>query len=253
MNTVDQALLAYSRQEISNTAVLRAMAEYPSWHVSMLFAADKLGKTVAEQGAIISAEFGGDPRTFYMFSGRETLMNALSMPLGAFSGYCSGADVFEKVTAAEFDRVQVNPGSPRELTFYFGSDSFGLVALITQVVRLEQILATASATYVPFRQIRDHPGYMIAVTPPENVPATTEVEGLEGRCAMVFTSPDRFELFSLRQLPEQRGKVATVTLPGESLFTQLQRFDVSGVMINPDCPGSTVLPAFLFPRIVAGE
>jgi hypothetical protein len=253
MNTVDQAFLAYSRNEISNTAVVRAMAEYDLWHVPMFFAADNLGKTVAEKGSIISAEFGGHPRTLYLFTDGDAILRALHLPLGAFAGYCSGAHIFEHLTATDFDQVHVNPGSPRELTFHIGSDLFGLVGLVTQVVRLEQALASASATYVPFLEIRNHPGYMIAVTRPDNVPATTVVEGLDGRCAMVFTSPDRFELFKLRQTPEQCANMATVTLPGDSLFRQLQRFDVSGVTINPDCPGSTTLPAFLFPRIVAGE
>jgi len=249
MNLVDNALLAYARKEISNTAVVRSMAEYDKWHVPMVFAAAKLGRTTVDKGTIISPEFQGHPRTLYLLT-EDAITRALHLPLGAFAGFFHGAEIFENLSGADFDQVQVNVGSPQELTFFIGSDSYGLVALVTQVVRLEQALASASATSVPFREIRDHPGYMIAVTPPQNVPATTEVEGLDGNCAMIFTSPDRYELFR-----KQAGEtpMATVTLEGESLFTQLQRFPVAGVVINPDCPGTVTLPAFLFPRIIAGE
>lgn len=247
MNTVDVALLAVSRQELSNMAVVRAMAEYASWHVPMLFAADRLGKAVADQVTIISQEFGGQPRTFYMFTDRDALARAFNLPLGAFSGFCDGVAIFENVSATDFDEIQVNPGSPQELTFFIGSESYGLLALLTHVVRLERALAEASATQVPFAELRDHPGFMIAVRPPENQLATTAVNGLDGECAMVFTSPDRFELFS-----RKHAELATVTLPGGSLFQQLQRFGVSGVVINPDSPAPAILPAFLFPRVVAG-
>ena len=228
-------------------AVVRAMAEHTAWHVPMLFAADRLGKAVAEQVTIVSQEFGCEPRTFYMFTGRDALSRAFQLPLGTFSGYCDGAAVFEHVTAAEYDQIQVNAGSPQELTFFIGSESYGLLALLTHVVRLERSLAAASATEVPFAELRDHPGYMIAVRPPENKLATTAVNGLDGECAMVFTSPDRFELFSRKY-----AGLATVTLPGVSLFQQLQQFGVSGVVINPASPAPAILPAFLFPRVVAG-
>ena len=249
MNSVDNALLAYSRKEISNTAVVRAMAEYDKWHVPMVFAAGKLGRRTVDKGTIISPEFQGHPRTLYLFT-EEAIMRALHLPLGAYAGFFSGAEIFENLSNADFDQVQVNVGSPEELTFYIGSDLYGLVALVTQVVRLEQALASASATYVPFKEIRNHPGYMIAVTPPENMPATTKVDGLEGDCAMIFTSPDQYQLFR-----KQSGEtpIATVTLEGESLFTQLQRYPVIGAVINPNCPGTVTLPSFLFPRIVAGE
>ena len=83
--------------------------------------------------------------------------------------------------------------------------------------------------------------------------ATTPVSAPDGACAIAFTSPDRFELSTKRLTAEQRANTSTVTLPGHSLFAQLQNFDVTGLALNPFCPGTVVLPSFLFPRIVAGE
>lgn len=252
MNTVDQALLAYSRQEISNTAVVRAMAESAEWYVPMLFAADQLGITVADHAIILGTEFGGNPKFLTLFTDQAAVHRAQGQPLGAFSGKLRGVDIFDALSEAQFDRVDVNPGSPRELTFYMDRDSFGLVKLVSQVVRLEQALASATDATIPWLALRDHPGYMIAITP-SNQPATTELKGFDGPCSMVFTSPDRFELYKSRLSEEQCAAISTVTLPGASLFTQLQNFEVAGIILNPSCPGATVLPAFLFPRIVSGE
>lgn len=253
MNAVDESLLAYSRQEISNTAVVRAMAESGEWYVPIFFAADRLGVRVADHAVILSTEFLGNPRTLSIFTNRDAANRAAGQPLGAFSGIVRGADIFEALDEALFDRVNVNPGSPRELTFFLDSGAFGLCRLVAQVVRLEQALAQANDISVPFVQLREHPGFMIAVTPGNNAPATTPVTGLDGQCAIAFTSPDRFELYCLSLNGEQRAGVTTVTLPGHSLFTQLQNFDVTGLVLNPLCPGTVVLPVHLFPRIVAGE
>jgi hypothetical protein len=252
MNAVDQSILAYSRSEISNTAVVRAMAESAEWYVPMLYAADQLGLRVADHIVILSTEIIGDPRTLNLFTDQDAVNRAYGQSLGALSGRLRGVDIFDALSDSHFDRVNVNPGSQRELTFFMDSGSFGLVKLVSQVVRLEQALAAATDDTIPWTQLRDHPGYMIAVTPPQNQPATTEVKGMEGRCSMVFTSPDRFELYKTQLSEEQRAAVATVTLPGSSLFTQLQNFDVAGIVLNPFCPGTVILPAFLFPRIVAG-
>jgi hypothetical protein len=252
MNAVEQALEACARKEISNTAVVRAMAESREWFAPMLFAADKLHLRVADHTVIVSSEFPPNPRTLVLFTSRDAVDYAAGRPLGGFSGFLSGVDIFEALNDAEFDKVDVNPGSPRELTFFMESGSFGLLQLVAQVVRLEQALAAAIDTTIPFAQLRDHSGYLIAVTAAGNQPATTAVNGLDGPCAMVFTSPDRFDLYCQRLTAEQRAAIATVTLPGASLFAQLQNFAVKGIVLNPFCPGTVVLPEFLFTRIVAG-
>ena len=253
MNAVDHALLAYSRQEISNTAVVRAMAESSAWYVPMFFAADSLGVRVADHAVILSTEFLGNPRVLYLFTDRDAVNRAYGQSLGAFSGALCGVDIFDVLDETQFDTVTVNPGSQRELTFFMDASSFGLVKLVSQVVRLEQALAKATDTYVPFAQLRDHPGYMIAVTPANNAPATTAVNGLDGQCAMAFTSPDRFELYTRRLNGGQRDAIGSVTLPGHSLFAQLQNFGVAGLILNPFCPGTVILPSHLFQRIVAAE
>ena len=251
MNTVEQALIACSRDEISNTAVVRAMAESREWFAPMLFAADKLHLQVADHTVIVSQNFSSDSRTLVLFTSRDAADAAAGRPLGGFSGYVSGVAIFEALSEAEYDKVDINPGSPRELTFFADSEAFSILKLVAQVVRLEQSLAAATDQTIPFAQLRDHSGYLIAVTN-ENRPATTAVNGLEGPCAMVFTSPDRFELYCRRLSAEQRAAVGTVTLPGASLFAQLQNFAVTGIVLNPFCPGTIVLPEFLFARIVAG-
>lgn len=252
MNAVDQALLAFSRDEISNTAVVRAMAESGEWYAPMLFAADKLGVRVADHAVILSTEFIGNPRVMAIFTDRDAVHRATGQPLGAFSGVLRGADIFDALDESQVDRVEVNPGSQRELTFYLDSGVFGLCKLVSQVVRLEQALAQATDNDIPFVQLRDHPGFMIGVNPANSAPATTAVNGLDGQCAMAFTSPDRFELYTRRLNDEQRATISTVTLPGHSLFAQMQNFDVQGLVLNPFCPGTVVLPASLFPRVVAG-
>jgi hypothetical protein len=253
VNPVDEALLACSRGEISNTAVVRAIAESGDLYAPMLFAAARLGVRVAEHAVILSTEFIGDPRVLSLFTDRNAALRATGQPLGAFSGALRGVDIFDALDDAEFDRVDVNPGSDRELTFFLDRGAFHLCKLVAQVVRLEQSLARASNAEIPFAQLRDHPGFMIAVDPATGAPATTAVNGFDGPCAIVFTSPDRFELSISRLDEEQRAAISTVTLPGHSLFAQLQNFDVKGAVLNPFCPGTVALPGFLFPRIVAGE
>lgn len=248
MNSVDQALIAFSKQEISGMAAVRVMAESDGWYVPALFAVDKFKTDVADHAIVLSVEFQSNPRNLVMFSDADAVNRAAGRPLGPISGRFSGAEIFRVLTEADYDVIDVNPGSPREQTFYMEKSTFSMLRLIAQTVKLEQALLRCSDTYVPFAEIKAHSGYMIAINE-NNTLFTLNLSNPPGAHAVVFTSPDRVELFN-----KAAGmQLKTTGLDGASLFTQLNNFDINGVIVNNGSPKYFVLPKSYFPHILAAR
>lgn len=246
MNAVSQSLLAFSRQEISGHAAVRAMAEGNDWYVPALFATDKLNTAFANNAVILSTEFDAGSRQLVLFSDRASVDRAVGRPYGPISGPFPGPKLFQAIKEADFDVVDVNPGSPRELTFFMEASTFPVVRMIAEVVQLEQALERSTADYVPLAELRSHIGFLV-VTSPEGHLFTMELSGLSGEYALLFTAPDRVDAYTRHA----GGKPKTVAVSGESLFSQLSRVRIDGVIINPGSPKNFVLPSGLFPHIVA--
>ncbi|HEU0121640.1 MAG TPA: SseB family protein [Bryobacteraceae bacterium] len=246
MNAVAQALLAFSRQEITGHSAVRAMAEGNEWYVPALFATDKLKTAFADNAVILSTEFDAGSRQLVLFSDRSAVDRAVGRPYGPISGPFPGGKIFEAVQEKDFDVVDINPGSPRELTFFMEASTFPVVRMIAGVVHLEQALERSTADYVPLAELRAHAGFLV-VTAPEGHLFTMELNGLTGQFAVLFTAPDRVDAYA--RLAGAKPK--TVAVGGESIFTQLGRVRIEGAIINPGSPKNFVLPSGLFPHIVA--
>jgi hypothetical protein len=247
MNPVEQALLAFSKQEMAGHAAVRAMAEGQEWYVPAPFLVQALHKEKADHGIMLSTEFQGNPRQLVLFSSAEAVNAAHGRPYGMMSGHFSGAEIFAALCEDQFAEVEVNPGSPPELTFFMESSTFPTMRQIAATVQLEQALDRASDTYVPFAELKAHPGYLVPVSEPDHQVVTVELKSTPGRFAMAFTAADRYELYA----KATGNSPATVSVTGAVLFTELQRLQLDGVLINLGCPRYAMLPASLFPHILA--
>lgn len=247
MNAVEQALIAFSKQEISGLAAVRAMAEGTEWYVPSLFATDRLKQQFSDRVVILSVAFDPKPRRLVLFSGLEATHLAEGRPYGPMSGPFSGTDIFDALDATETDVIDVNPGSPQERTFYMENSTFSMLRFMSQTVRMERALERSTETYVPFHELKAHAGYIVPLMEPGPQVVSVELKDIPGRFAILFTSPDRFDLYS----KATGDKPPTTTLSGESLFTQLERMSFAGVLINNASPRYFILPASYFPHIVA--
>lgn len=249
MNDVEQALIAFSKQEISGHAVFRVMAESKDWYVPALFATDVLKTNMMDRTVMLSVEFQANPRQLVLFTSAEAAHRAAGRPFGLVGGPFSGLDIFSALDENQFAELTVNPGSPREETFYVEAGAFSVLRLIADTIRLEQALLRSSDTYVPFAELKAHPGYLVAVSKPEMQVLSLELKDMPGRYAVIFTAPDRVEHYTKALGTEP----ATVALAGDVLFQQLQGMSFAGVILNVGSPKYFVLPASFFPHIVAAS
>jgi hypothetical protein len=247
MNSVEQSLLAFSKREITGHAAVRAMAEGDQWYVPAPFLFHNLHRESAEQGIMLSTEFPSNPRQLILFSSAEAVNTAHGRPYGMMSGPLSGAEIFAALREDQFAEVEVNPGSPRELTFYMENSTFAVMRQIAATVQLEQALALAETGGVPLAGLKAHSGYVVPVTTPDRQVLSVELKSTPGQFALAFTAADRFELYA-----KATGSTpATVSVTGEVLFTELGRMNFDGVLLNLGCPKYVMLPASFFPHILS--
>jgi hypothetical protein len=232
MPNIRDILRSYAAKQATTEQVMRAMAESDEWFVPLPFLAGKLGRLQADSITILSQEATNSPRDLPLFTDKMATARAEGMPLGAFGGGVSGADVFAALSAQDFDKVWVNPGSPNEERWFIESGGFALTDLWARAIRMERALSANPVDPDCDPMLREFPGFMIAVLTPDSMPAMLTNPKNGERYAAIFTTPDRFEIYQEKLSEEERQRVVKVALPGESLFRQLQRFELSGAILN---------------------
>ena len=258
MTTVDprEILRAFSEQRANSDQVMRALTEHNGWYLPVGFLLGRLKESfdpnamVADNAVIFSAEFEADPTKLLLFTDREAAHRAEGHRIGMFSSAFSGARMFAALDDG-LASVSINPCSPKSECWFIDRDAFPPAHLWAQVVSLETALLSAADNSIPYAQLAAHPGFIILINE-QNLPIDVEIKGVEGKCALAFTSPDRFEAFLAKQPEPQRSQLRRATLPGASLFRQMQNFEVQGVVLNLGAGRHTVvLPKVQFQNIAA--
>ncbi len=147
MSALRTALTYYAAKQISTEQIVRLMIESREWFVPATFAARKLNRKTLDHGIACPRQ----GRRLVLFTDRKAAVSADQYPIGSFVGAFSGAAIFEALDAAEFDRVDVNPGSPVEETWFIDSEAFEIVKQMSRSMRQVPgaVLQSAAATGSP--------------------------------------------------------------------------------------------------------
>lgn len=229
-------LRRFAAKEASPDEVLRALVSHDGYFVPLGFA-PRLGRTEFERLVQLSERGGPPPGELYVFTDEACLDLVVKEPLGNFVTPVTGVELFCAL-GDDLVKVKVNPGSPREHFWYLGKDAIALGRLWGQAVRLERLLADASAPKEAlWAALRTFEGFTVLVHP-NGALATVVNEGGFRNSAMVFTAPD----CAAAMEPHVPG-ASRAHLRGRELFELLPRAGVDSVAFNPVGPGArAVLP-----------
>jgi len=243
MVPVEQALVEFSLRSISGEAAMRAMVEAGEWYVPMLYGINYLPPKAKDDVVLVSEQWEAEARLLPLFSGREAAERAEGLPLGPMIGPYAGVEVFGALRTTLCDRVEVNPGPVRQAQFYMESSAFALAWDMVAAVRLEGALDTNAA----FAALRDYPHFSALVDPADGGLFPLSLPELQGVWGVLFTTPDRYELYARAT----GARPPVVHAGGKRMFEELARAGLWGVIINPRSPREVRLPADVFARVAA--
>jgi hypothetical protein len=231
-----ETLRRFAAKQASADEVLRALVSHDGWFVPLGFA-PRLGRTEFERIVQLSERGGPPPGELYVFTDEACLDLVVKEPLGSFVTPVTGVELF---CALDDDlvKVKVNPGSPLEHFWYLGRDAVGLGRLWGQAVRVERLLADASASKEAlWAALRTFEGFTVLVHPNGALATAVNLGGFRNS-AMVFTAPD-----CVAAMEPQAPGTTRAHLRGRELFELLPRAGVDSVVFNPVGPGTrAVLP-----------
>jgi len=225
-----ELLRAFSEQRVTDNQVMRGLAEHKGWYVPVAFALDQLGTNLSEHAIIFSTEFNAQPERLLLFSDAEAAHRADGQPIGMFTSAFSGARIFAALDG-RYRSVSVNPGSPTQEAWFIDREAFELTNLWGQVVDLEDSIKTDYGSPATFAKMARHPGFLLLLNA-ANQPLDANFPDVDGKFALAFTAPDLCDAFVASRPEEERARLNHAPLSGESLFRQLQNFDVAGVILN---------------------
>src|SRR6185503_3353070 len=135
-------LRAYSRKEASSDEVLRAVLEHDTWQVPAELFARGRDPAVAPRIVIYGEQASIPPGALWIFSDDEHARRAAEKGrLGACAADLPGSEALQVLEGVT--RIDVNPGSPVEETFFIEVDdgTRGYLSLWVAAVLLEQAAA----------------------------------------------------------------------------------------------------------------
>ena len=236
MSTVLETLTRFAAKQATAHEVMRALATHDAWFVPLGFAPN-LGRSEFERIVMLGKNGAPPPGELYVFTDESCLDLVQNQPLGGFVHPVTGIELFCAL-ADGLVKMKVNPGGPLAHFWFVGKDAIPLARLWGRAVRLEALLADASAPKEALSAaLRTFEGFTILVHPNDAVATALGVGGFKNP-AMVFTSPDSFE-----RMQAQAPNTRAVHLSGRELFELVPRAGVDGIVFNPVGPGpTTVLP-----------
>jgi hypothetical protein len=190
------------------------------------------------------------PQHLFLFTDSQPAFLAKSkgIPLGMFSSGMGGVEVFGKVNP-KWEGVMVNPGSPREETWFAPHESFPALASFAERFLLEEEftrLAKMDPSQAHCREevsklvkrLRAFQEFEVPVW--ENTRTPLSVNDGQARIdkMVVCTWPDCVEAVKATLPPDQRARVKKIILNGTTIFQSGESPGFAVVAINPCGPGS---------------
>jgi len=236
VDPVLEVLRRFSRKEVSQEHVVRALCEHEHWLAPI--AMTGFSAPVRE----LSPDIDIPARRLLLFTDADQADKAsrAGARLGKYHDGVAGVRVLSQLDSEQCERVDVNPYSPADQSFFFSSKAFDIVKLWAEAIATERLLRAFVAgmeVKLVAEKLRAFPGYLVFAAP-EGPLVTLKGQAGLANAVVVFTAPDASEAF-LARLPRLRDSLKRVTLNGEDLFSRLTAptGDVDGAIFNPVGPG----------------
>jgi hypothetical protein len=236
--TLIETLRAYAEKKIGNEGLLRAAVEHDGWLVPVEVYARGKDPVVAKRVVLLGEKTSMTPGQLWFFSDDERARRAAaSGRLGAFAADVPGVEAFRNLEG--FERLEVNPGSPKEETFFLALDERirAFMTLWSRAIVLERAAARGALDDPETaRALRAHDGYIVFGNPDDTIVTVPGQLGMANGAA-VFTAPDCAQALIAKLSPETAGGLRRVTLDGGKLFSTILGAGVDGIVLNPFGPG----------------
>ena len=250
-DSLEHVFVEFSKNRATKDAILRALVSYSDWLVpSVVWAlhyrpgAETI--EVEKEAIALSVECLIPSTELWLFTGHEAAMRAKEQ--GALLGLCvngiRGTELFGNLNP-EWEWVQVNPGSPPELTVNFPRAGFPDAKMWAKAIAFEEVMAQerSSDPAAIGQQLRGYDNFLVLLQADgRDVVTLVNHRGL-ANAVVAFTAPDCQEAF-LEKLPaERRAGFRPLTTTGFQLAETPRGLGVDGIIVNPFGPGPTaVLP-----------
>jgi hypothetical protein len=244
-----EALRAFAKKTLSIDAVMRVLVEHDGWHVPMHL----LARNVVEQVVMYASELERPVEIALVFTDREGA-DAFAEKfggknLGVYVANVSGVELFEQLASdrpetKSIKELRVNPGGPKDETWFMGATTFAISAQLSQAVALERAIARAQETKSAAgltQTLIDFPHWVLAAGKSDRSFMRVPIPG-KGEHVVLFTALDRKDVLLDAVQPEMRAQIGFVTLSGRELFPLLARTPYAGAIVNPNSTPQLVMP-----------
>jgi len=217
-----------------------------------------LGEILREGSAsrlLFSKDAAGTTR-FFIFSDDEAykrFSESSGDPLKQHFLTTKGTWVF-RLPIDEIDFVAIDATSPHEIAY--GKELFPRLKQMANAIEVEEALLELRTSDTPGKGliplVRDYQGYNIAILKTGEASQLGLAPDDKGRVLLaVFTHDDGFDAYSAeskRLRPE--SEVMQMNLPGASLFDQITKIKIDGVVFNCCGPARPVAFAQQFAQVI---
>lgn len=235
------ALRAFSKKSATQHDVMRSLMAYPDWHVPAAVTFEIPERDYYEAIYKFREPTNVPPGQIWIFTDYPAALRAQSAGafLGPYFTSVLGTEVFSHLNS-KWDRVLVNPGSPQEMSWFFGNSGFPIATEWAKAIALEEVLAKATDAQ-PFGSLPQALAFEVfALFTQGEDGGVAGIPGENGRQSAVgFTTPDCSQAFLDRIDPRLRGGLNRILLSGTELAENLPTIGIDEIVINPLGPGVT--------------
>jgi hypothetical protein len=241
-----EAIRNYHAGEVDAAGLLRVLVSHYEWCIPGRREGDEVAPLIAVAGEERWLQIFSDPETYKRYlrrMGDSPDADYLVMP---------GPAVFASL-GNNLTGLNINPEC--EASVHYASHQFKNLRQWGLAVEVERILAGESTYTKPFHLLRAFDGYRLVFSADEdNAHRLALVPDLQGRpLAAVFTADDSVRAFvqDAKQLLGEEPLISQID--GVSLFTQLQKLPIAGMVFNCSGPGAAHAVELEFAEVVLSQ
>lgn len=245
---VREVLRQFSMKQITPYQAMQALVDHEGWLVPIGWAMTVLGRDRCEMVHLETGEPTFPPGQLWVFTDADALARAREalagkVALGTYVSPVTGIDVFGRLLDGIV--LEINPGLPREETFFAQGPAIMATRILGQSVGLSRALA-GNADDIGER-IRTFEGYIVLARRSTGKLVTIRADDLADQL-VVFIARDAAEAFVPRLGLED---VAVVPVEAPKLFAHLAQLKAGCYLCTSTEGDLRPLPASLFELLVA--
>jgi hypothetical protein len=243
-----EVLRQFSKGQLTPYQAMNALVAHDGWLVPIGWAMTVLGRDRCEMVHLETGEPTFPPGQLWVFTDADALARAREalagkVALGTYVSPVTGIDVFGRLLDGIV--LEINPGSPREETFFAQGPAIKATRILAQSMGLSRALADNAADVG--ERIRTFEGYIVLVRRSTGRLVTIRPDDCTDQL-IVFTARDVAEAFVSRHGLDDA--VATPVEPPK-LFAHLAQLKSGCYLCTSSDSELRPLPASVFELLVA--